>query len=112
MPGVHLGSHTWSHPNLATLPDDEVRGEILQARGWLMENVETHANLLTYPYGSTNAGVMSAARNLGLEGAFLIRGGSADRETLEETPYAIPRLNVPRGLSPEGLLARASGVWP
>lgn len=61
--GVQLGSHTRSHRDLRTLPDDELREE-LEAAAERIEEVTRRPDLLAYPYGFADARVAAAAREV------------------------------------------------
>jgi peptidoglycan/xylan/chitin deacetylase (PgdA/CDA1 family) len=107
-----LGSHTWSHVNLATIPESEARLELERPLSWLRQAHTEGPPPVSYPYGLSSEPIRGLAARLGYAAGFLVEGGLTAPETLAETPYLIPRLNVPRGLSPEGFVTRVSGVWP
>lgn len=107
-PGITLGSHTWSHPNLAALRADELREELVRPIAWLEERFPRAVRWLTYPYGLSSPEVQRAARDAGYRGGFRVDGGwMADRHA---DPFALPRLNVAAGLSLDGFLLRVSGL--
>jgi peptidoglycan/xylan/chitin deacetylase (PgdA/CDA1 family) len=108
--GLTLGSHSWSHPNLAALPATELAEELVRPLDWLRERYPHRtAQWLSYPYGRWSAAVAAAARQAGYRGAFRIEGGWVPRSG---DPLGLPRLNVPAGLSVEGLEMRSSGLRP
>jgi peptidoglycan/xylan/chitin deacetylase (PgdA/CDA1 family) len=107
-PGISLGSHTWSHANLARLAEDELREELVRSLAWLRERVARMSGCLSYPYGSYSRHVARAAADAGYDAALRIDGGwmcepAADR-------FALPRLNVPAGLSRNGFILRTAGL--
>jgi peptidoglycan/xylan/chitin deacetylase (PgdA/CDA1 family) len=103
-----LGSHTWSHPNLTTLDAVELAEELERSIRWLRERYPARTcDWLSYPYGRSSPAVASAAQRAGYRGAFRIDGGLVPEYC---DPFAIPRLNVPAGLSVEGLELRCSGL--
>lgn len=108
VPGITVASHAWSHPNLARLSPAEARRELDASAAWVAEHFPS-ASLpwLAYPYGLASAETRRAAREAGYAAALRIEGGwmraGAD-------PFALPRVNVPAGLSPEGLALRAAGL--
>ncbi|MDX1394156.1 MAG: polysaccharide deacetylase family protein [Gemmatimonadota bacterium] len=106
-PGISLGSHTWSHVNLAAIPTDEADHEIARAAAWLRATGRAES-WISYPYGLANEGARAAAARRHA-GGLEIRGGLAARGTLTGS-YSVPRVNVPAGLSRAGLELRASGV--
>ncbi len=107
-PGVTLGSHSWSHPNLTLLEDDELRTELEQPLTWLRERFDEPLPWLAYPYGLYDTRVTRAAAAAGYHAALGIGGGwlhtPSDR-------YALPRMNVPRDLSTLGLVLRGAGLF-
>jgi len=108
-PGLTLGAHTWSHPNLPRLGADRVAEEIERPLGWLRdrfgERVLAH---VSYPYGAFDSQVMDAARRAGYQAAFRITGGrmrAGDADSM-----ALPRVNVPSGVSDAGFALRVAGL--
>ncbi len=112
MPGVTLAAHSWSHPNLVRSDDRELRAEMNRVGPWLEERFGARArNWVAYPYGLSDHRVREVARAVGYEAGFAISGGW---HRIPADPFAIPRLNVPAGLSAKGLAARLNGLfdWP
>lgn len=106
---ITVGSHTWSHPNLAAATADELLGELQRPLAWLREHLPGAAvPWLSYPYGLQSPAVRAAALRCDYAGAFLVDGGWLPRERLD--PFALPRFNVPAGLSADGLALRLSGL--
>jgi peptidoglycan/xylan/chitin deacetylase (PgdA/CDA1 family) len=110
-PGITLGSHTWSHPNLASLGIAEVVSEVRRSRDWLHAEFGDKAiDWLAYPYGLESIQARVAVADACYAGALCVDGGW--HRAAEVTPFARPRLNVPAGLSAAGLLARLQGAIP
>jgi peptidoglycan/xylan/chitin deacetylase (PgdA/CDA1 family) len=107
-PGITLGSHTWSHPNLAVLPAAELPEELDQSLAWLRQRFPNVVEWLSYPYGLTGAAAVAAARAAGYRGGLLVSGGWLPETSRE--PFAMPRLNIPAGLSTEGFIIRTAGL--
>ncbi len=107
-PGITVGSHTWSHPNLARLSDAECAEEIERSVAWLEARFSSFIPWISYPYGYESPAACRAAREAGCEGGLLITGGWLATGELDR--YRLPRLNVPAGLSSEGLELRLSGL--
>lgn len=107
-----LGSHTWTHVNLAGVPVDEAREEIGRAHVWLGEvdaGVAT-VDWLAYPYGLHSPTVAAVAGDL-VGHAVRVEGGAAQahgRWTADA--HHLPRINVPAGLSADGLVLRLAGM--
>jgi peptidoglycan/xylan/chitin deacetylase (PgdA/CDA1 family) len=107
-PGISLGSHTWSHPNLAVATPRELDEELSRPLAWLRQRTSVESTWLTYPYGRFNFIVERAAASAGYKGSFRIDGGWIRRS--DTVSHAIPRLNIPAGLSLDGFRLRLSGL--
>ncbi|HEX6533140.1 MAG TPA: polysaccharide deacetylase family protein [Gemmatimonadaceae bacterium] len=108
VPGITLASHTWSHPNLAALQPEALDDELRRPLAWLRERFDEVLPLLTYPYGLASPAVERAAREAGYEAALRIDGGWLSRAPADR--YALPRMDVPAGLSPAGFRLRIAGL--
>jgi peptidoglycan/xylan/chitin deacetylase (PgdA/CDA1 family) len=107
--GITLGSHTWSHPNLASLGIVEVATEVRRSREWLRaEFGEKVINWLAYPYGLESVEARAAVADASYAGALCIGGGW--HRAADVSPFARPRLSIPTGLSVAGLRARLQGA--
>jgi peptidoglycan/xylan/chitin deacetylase (PgdA/CDA1 family) len=108
-PGITLGSHTWSHRNLARLSIAEVITEVRRSREWLRaEFGKKVIDWLAYPYGLESAQARVAVADACYAGAVVINGGW--HRVAEVSPFARPRLNIAAGLSVAGLRARLQGA--
>ena len=106
--GITLGSHSWNHPNLARLDEAALATELTLPLHWLRERFSNVLPVVSYPYGLSSTRVESAARSsagLRIDGGWLSGNASQDA-------FALPRLDVPSGLSPAGFELRTSGVRP
>jgi peptidoglycan/xylan/chitin deacetylase (PgdA/CDA1 family) len=110
-PRVAFESHTWTHPHLPSLPEPEIRSQLVRSKGWLEKRGAGRAGLLSYPYGAMTDTVAGIAREVGFNAAFLVSGGRMNPSTLNSNALQLPRLNIPRGLSKEGFWMRASGAF-
>jgi peptidoglycan/xylan/chitin deacetylase (PgdA/CDA1 family) len=108
-PGISLGAHSWSHPNLTTLTESELELELSRPLKWLRLRGSGGAPWLAYPYGLYNEAVESAAASAGYLGALRIDGGLASRSHRLGCT-ALPRINIPSGLSDEGFRLRVIGL--
>ncbi|MDQ6771165.1 MAG: polysaccharide deacetylase family protein [Gemmatimonadota bacterium] len=106
-PGITLGSHSWSHPNLCRLSAIELEIELRRPLEWLVARHITTLPWLSYPYGLFNSAVEEAARKAGYEGTLRIDGGWVHRS--RSSLFGIPRLNIPSGLSIDGFRLRLAG---
>ncbi|HET9986314.1 MAG TPA: polysaccharide deacetylase family protein [Longimicrobiales bacterium] len=107
-PGITLGSHSWSHPNLARLPADELRAELRRPLEWLRARFAAVVPWLAYPYGLASPSVARLAAEAGYAGALRIDGGWVPAALGDR--FRVPRLNIPAGVSPEGFVLRAAGL--
>lgn len=108
-PGITVGSHTWSHANLASLHLEEVISEVSRSRAWLKREFGGKSiDWLAYPYGLDSVTAQQAAADASYTGALRITGGWHDAARV--SPFARPRLNVPCGLSVAGLKTRMLGA--
>lgn len=106
--GISLGSHTWSHLNLATLHGEELDRELRRPVQWLRERFANTLPVLSFPYGIESDEARRAARDAGYRAAMLISGGWMRRDV--QDPFALPRLDVPAALSVAGFRLRTAGV--
>ncbi|HEX6693810.1 MAG TPA: polysaccharide deacetylase family protein [Longimicrobiales bacterium] len=104
---IAIGSHSWGHEYLPALDESELRRNLEQARAWVAANAPRPCNWLALPYGGGNAEVSRTALDVGHAGVLRIEGGLCGTRF---NPGAVPRINVPSGMSERGLVLRASGV--
>lgn len=108
--GTTLGAHTWSHPNLTALSREHVRTQLVECRDWLSRRTDRYVDWLAYPYGLADDGVEKEASEH-FDGALLVAGGaSVVKGHRIGGGHSIPRINVARGLSLEGLASRLAGI--
>jgi peptidoglycan/xylan/chitin deacetylase (PgdA/CDA1 family) len=108
-PGITLGSHTWSHANLASLAPSEVAAEIVRSRDWLVTEFGQKAiPWLAYPYGMDSPEAHRAAASASYTGALRIGGGWHTPSHVSQ--FARPRMNVASGVSIAGFRARIIGA--
>lgn len=107
-PNVTLGNHTYSHLNCSNAPAALLRDDIVKAAVSLSELFGTRAlPVLAYPYGLRPTDrlrqetILEACRF-----ALTIDGGWAQDKC---NPLAVPRINVPRGLSDAAFVATLRG---
>jgi peptidoglycan/xylan/chitin deacetylase (PgdA/CDA1 family) len=62
---VAMGNHTWSHPDLATLSDDEVAEEIGRNRDWIESTFGIRTPFIRPPFGSHDERVDRISAELG-----------------------------------------------
>jgi peptidoglycan/xylan/chitin deacetylase (PgdA/CDA1 family) len=108
-PGITVGSHTWSHRNLAALGMSDLVAEVRDSREWLHAEFGDRAlDWLAYPYGSDSVEVRRAVAEASYAGALRITGGW--HRPTDVSPFARPRFSIGSRLSVAGLRARLNGA--
>jgi len=105
-PGVSIGLHTVTHPNLTRVSTERRAAELGGCWTMLRERFRAVLPALAYPYGMVDAAVSAAAADRGCVGLTLA-GRSV---TLADPPTLIPRLFVGPGMSPDALEVAAAGL--
>jgi peptidoglycan/xylan/chitin deacetylase (PgdA/CDA1 family) len=106
---VVWASHGWSHANLTQISQAECSQELWRARDWLATRFVSFESWVAYPYGLRSSDVEAAAATAGYEAGFAISGGWI--ANTNGNPHCLSRLNVPAGLSPDGLRLRLAGLF-
>ena len=65
-PFIELGNHTFSHPHLTGLTDDQVRSELLRTQKVIARVLGKSPTLFRPPYGEYNERIVRIASRLGL----------------------------------------------
>ena len=105
--GISIASHAWSHASLTAMPSERVAEELTRSLAWLVDKYPDSLPWLSYPYGLHNSDVRRHAAAAGYCGALQVSGGWLPRSRGDR--YAIPRLNIPGGLSLDGFAIRLGG---
>ena len=100
--GFTFQSHTRLHPDLTTLPEDDLARELSGSREDLEDLLGERVQYLAYPYGHLNDQVINATREAGYEAAFSTQPGF-NRRSVDR--YRIRRLDV-FGTDTPAMLAR------
>jgi peptidoglycan/xylan/chitin deacetylase (PgdA/CDA1 family) len=109
IPGITVGSHTWSHRNLARLAMSEIVSEVSESREWLRTEFGDKAiDWLAYPYGLDSSQAHRAVAEASYVGALRIDGGW--HRQADVSRFARPRFSVGSGLTVAGLRARIKGA--
>ena len=107
LPNIDFAPHSWSHPNLVAIDKAQVREELKKSRRWLLDQDLAGCDFLAYPYGHENETVRTIAADCGYVGGLTVTGGWM---RTRPDQFAIPRLNVPAGLSLRGFRLRLRGL--
>jgi peptidoglycan/xylan/chitin deacetylase (PgdA/CDA1 family) len=106
---VTLGSHTADHVNLAVLSEPEVEAQLRSSFDLLRTFASNVVPWVAYPYGLFSPVAMRVAERLEIAGALAIGGGWWPSRPASR--FALPRWNVPAGISIEGFDMRMAGYW-
>lgn len=106
--GVTVGNHTMHHANLGALSTAEAAAELAEAGEWLRARFPHVAPVVAYPYGIAPRDRDAALASAGLTHGLEVSGGwwRADHPV---APLAVPRWNVPAGVSVRGFAVRVRG---
>jgi peptidoglycan/xylan/chitin deacetylase (PgdA/CDA1 family) len=108
-PGITVGSHTWSHANLASLGPNDIAAEVERSLAWLRaEFGERTVPWLAYPYGLGSEDSYHALAIASYVGGLRIGGGW--HRPADVSAFARPRLGIPGNLSLAGFRARLFGA--
>ena len=110
LPGITIASHTATHPDLTALSADELEEELAGSRTALQARIPSSRPWISYPYGHSSPAIERAAAAAGYEMAFRVSGGVVCRGDQQPSSHALPRLNIPAGLSLRGFRMRAAGL--
>jgi peptidoglycan/xylan/chitin deacetylase (PgdA/CDA1 family) len=83
--------HTISHPHLAEIPIADATKEMAVSRDALQQELGRAMDVFCYPYGSVNAAVAAAAREIGYKCAVTTQFG---RVRMADDPFMLPRVSV------------------
>lgn len=107
MPGIEIGSHSHTHPDLTILPPEEVERELRDSYDAIVERTGRRELALAYPHGRTSPSVREAASALGYACAFTGELGANDAET---DLYKLRRVVIAGDDDLSTFAARVSGV--
>jgi peptidoglycan/xylan/chitin deacetylase (PgdA/CDA1 family) len=108
-PGITLGSHSWSHPNLAALTSADVVDEVRRSREWLVAKFgDKVIDWLAYPYGLESPETRIAVAEARYAGALRIDGGW--HRPGDVSRFARPRFSIGAGHSIAAIRARLHGA--
>ena len=108
--GIEVAHHTRTHANAALLSREELLDELQAGRRELEQRVPEARPWLAWPYGRSSARARAVAMESGYEAAFRIDGGTWRVSDPPPPRFRLPRLNVPAGLTPDGLRLRTVGL--
>jgi peptidoglycan/xylan/chitin deacetylase (PgdA/CDA1 family) len=89
--GWEVDVHTYSHPDLTTVDDSQLKHEIADARAEIQSTYGVKANFFCYPAGKYNAHVIDAVKAAGFLGATTTVDGVASPDS---APFELPRIRI------------------
>jgi peptidoglycan/xylan/chitin deacetylase (PgdA/CDA1 family) len=95
-----IGDHTYSHPDLTTLPPGEIQFQLERTKHMIHAQSGEHVDLFRTPYGASDATVEEIAKRLGL---LEIMWTQDSRDSLGANPAQITK-NVENGLHPGAII--------
>ena len=107
-PGLTLGAHSWSHPNLAAVSDAELERELQLPLEWLARTTDRWLPVIAYPYGLTSPRVAEAAADRGYVAGWRATGGWM--RTTSRWMLECPRVTIPAGVSSDGFRLLVAGL--
>jgi peptidoglycan/xylan/chitin deacetylase (PgdA/CDA1 family) len=99
--GWELDTQGWSHADLTTLDQAQLRFQVARARTVLRRRYHVPVRWFCYPSGHYNATVIAAVKAAGFVGSTTVVPGWA-RSVVDS--YRLPRLRVLGGTSPQALV--------
>ena len=106
---VTIAAHGSGHLNFAASRGEALNRELIGAAAALEADFGSYRPWMAYPYGLYTGAVESAAAST-YRMAFRVDGGLLRPGDLLARPRALPRVNVPAGLSAPGLRLRVAGL--
>lgn len=95
--GMDIGSHTRTHANLAELPLDAAREQIVRSKSELEEIIGCEVRHFCYPYGSYLPAHIAMVQEAGYVTATTTRRGRVHEGAI---PYTLRRIMVARATNP------------
>ncbi len=87
--GVEIGAHTVTHPDLTSLADDEIKGEIVRSKDMLEAGLGRSVETFAYPYGRENRRASAVARQ-----TFRAACTTSLRRAGGEDHWSLPRVDM------------------
>jgi peptidoglycan/xylan/chitin deacetylase (PgdA/CDA1 family) len=104
--GVEIGGHTVTHPDLTTLPYEQARRELADARAALEELIDAPVTSAAYPFGRATDETVRACAAAGFEAA-----GRTSGEGSFERPLDFPREDMNSDSTLMGLRLKIAGRY-
>ncbi|MEU8265927.1 polysaccharide deacetylase family protein [Sphaerisporangium sp. NPDC049002] len=105
--GHEIGGHTYTHPHLTSLSDDEVRDEIVRTQDAIRRATGKEPDIMRPPFGDTDDRVRSIAAELGL--SQIVWDGSSRDWELRDTAAITKKV---LGLAKRDRVVLMHDIWP
>jgi peptidoglycan/xylan/chitin deacetylase (PgdA/CDA1 family) len=105
--GWEIDAHTFTHPDLTTVGDDQLRHEVADSRAVLRRTYGVPVNFFCYPAGRYDARVISALRAAGYLAATTTEPGVSSPA---QPPFQLKRIRVNGSDGVDGLAKNISSV--
>jgi peptidoglycan/xylan/chitin deacetylase (PgdA/CDA1 family) len=105
--GWEVDAHTFTHPDLTTVGEEQLRHEVADSRAVLRRTYGVPVNFFCYPAGRYDARVITALRSAGYLAATTTEPGLASPA---EPPFQLKRIRVNASDGVEGLVKNLSSV--
>src|SRR3989338_1424017 len=105
--GVEIGSHTYSHPNLKELTEEEIKFEIDKSEEVFQDKLGEIPKTIAYPGGKFTEKIIDAFKKRGYELGFTIDRGLLKKR---ENPFRIKRNGIEKQTSFLEFKIRISGA--
>ncbi len=90
--GMHIGSHTYSHPNLARLTTAQVEVELTRSKELISDRLGCEIDLLAYPFGKPKVHFTAMTAEIARAAGYRIAAAVIFRELRKtDSLFAIPR---------------------
>src|SRR5438874_12584150 len=106
-PGIEIGSHSHTHPDLTLVTREEALAELSDSLAAIVEHTGNTRPALAYPHGRASASVRELAASVGYSCAFTGELGANDTES---DLYDLRRVVIAGDDDPDTFAARVSGL--
>ncbi|MEU7902855.1 glycosyltransferase [Actinoplanes sp. NPDC049118] len=108
--GWEIAAHTHTHAHLTSLLGGRLRDELIRPRTTLAANGLRPPRLLAYPHGEHDFRVRAYAKRAGYDACLALNGAGASPTATDR--FALPRVEVLRGITPEHLAGMLADAVP
>jgi peptidoglycan/xylan/chitin deacetylase (PgdA/CDA1 family) len=93
--GMEIGAHTYRHPNLALLSEDQIRAELERSKQVLEDRLNADVTTMSYPFGKPRRHLTPQIARIAGEVGFRFAGSIVHRGVRRgDDPLQIPRFTI------------------